>query len=255
MGTSASSKGPGSKTPLVPPWADANPEQPLPPAPEGPRFKSFRVNLGKFVKIGDEQSLRRSIGEYARKATGGASVGTRRFGAVSKAGAAFFGVINDLRQGGTGETIAGMDLSTLAGKDVYFAIQEIVLALTPENGDAEKIRAAMHTALSEALEGVDAFDPLSIDDETLVDMMIFYLRECVFEQVIMDSDKAFQKGDLQKCQEAEGALHDLVGSVVDQHMRPFFVNGVSILMQHQVQEIQQKAIKEVWIEWEGYEPW
>ncbi|MCM2356838.1 MAG: hypothetical protein NDI77_01705 [Geobacteraceae bacterium] len=255
MGTSTSSKGPNNNAPLVPPWADATPDQPLPPPPEGPRFKSFRSNLGKFVNSGEGHYLRRSLGEYARNATGGAGVGARRFGAMSNAGAALFGVINDLRQGGTGEAISGVDLSALAGKDVDFAIQEIVAVLTPVNGDAEKIRAAMHVALSEALEGIDEFDPLSIGDEMLIDMMIFYLRECVFEQVVMDSKEAFQKGDLQRCQDAEGALHDLVSSVVDQHMRPHFANGLTNLTQNQVKDIQQNAIKEVWIEWEGYEPW
>ena len=73
-------------------------------------------------------------------------------------------------------------------------------ALTPENGDAEKIKAAINTALSEALEGLTEFDPTSISDEMLVNIMIFYLRESIFEQVVMDSDRAFQKGNLQECQ-------------------------------------------------------
>lgn len=254
MGTSTSSKGPKNNSPLVPPWADATPDQPIPPQPEGPRFKPFRVNIGKFVSSGENHYLRRSLGEYARTATGGSAVGARRYGAMSKAGSTLFGVINELRQGGTGEESSGVNLSALSGKDVAFAIQEIVTALTPDNGDAEKVRAAMNTALSEALEGIDEFNPLDISDDVLVDMMIFYLRECVFEQVIMDSNEAFQKGDLQKCQDAEGALHDLIGSVVDQHMRPLFLNGVTNLTQNQVRDIQQNAIKEVLLEWEGYEP-
>lgn len=254
MGTSTSSKGPKNNSPLVPPWADATPDQPVPPPPEGPRFKPFRANMGKFVSSGEGHYLLRSLGEYARTATGGAAIGTRRYGAMSKAGSSLFGVINELRQGGTGEANSGINFSFLVGKNVDFAIQEIVTLLTPSNGDAEKIRAAMNVALSEALQGVEEFNPLGISDDTLTDMMVFYIRECVFEQVVMDSNEAFQKGDLQKCQEAEGALHDLVDSVVDQHMRPLFGSGVTNLTQNQVQEIQHKAIKEVWLEWEGYEP-
>jgi len=254
MGTSMSNKGPNKNAPLVPPWADTNPDQPMPPPPAEQRFRAFRVNLGKFVKSGENHYLRRALGEYARTSTGGASVGARRFGAMSKVGVNLFGVINDLRQGGTGQEISGVDLSSLVGKDVDYAIQEIVTALTPENGDAEKIKAAMNTALSEALEGVVEFDPLSISDDVLVNMMIFYLRECIFEQVIMDSDRAFQKGNLQECQDAENALHDLVASVVDQEIRSLLGNGVANLTPDQVKDIQQKAITEVWTEWEGYEP-
>lgn len=254
MGTSTSSKGPKNNSPLVPPWADASPDQPIPTPPDVQRFKPFRVNMGKFVSSGETYYLRRSLGEYARTATGGSAIGARRYGAMSKAGSTLFGVLNELRQGGTGEESSGVNLSSLTGKDVDFAIQEIVTVLTPDNGDAEKIRAAMNAALSEALQGVEEFNPLEITDDMLIDMMIFYLRECVFEQVIMDSNEAFQKGDLQECQEAEGALHDLVGSVVDQHMRPLFLNGVATLTQNQVRDIQQSAVKEVLIEWEGYEP-
>src|SRR5512145_1632242 len=188
MGTSMSNKGPNKNAPLVPPWADAEPNQPMPPPPEGPRFKAFRVNMGKFVKTGEAHYLHRALGEYARTTTGGVSTGARRFGATSNAGVNLFGVINDLRQGGTGQAISGIDLSTLTGKDVDYAIQQIVTALTPDNGDAEKIRAALNTALSEALEGTDEFDPSSISDDMLANIMIFYLRECIFEQVIMDSD-------------------------------------------------------------------
>jgi len=254
MGTSMSNKGPGKNAPLVPPWADANPDQPAPPPPAEQRFKSFRVNLGKFVTSKEPHHLNRALGEYARKATGGATVGTRRFGAVSKAGAALFGVISDLRQGGSGQAITGVDLSLLTGKDIDYAIQEIVNALTPENGDAEKIKAAINTALSEALEGLTEFDPTSISDEMLVNIMIFYLRESIFEQVVMDSDRAFQKGNLQECQEAEGALHDLIASIVDQEMRHLFGNNIRNLTQDQIKDIQLRAITEVWTEWEGYEP-
>ena len=150
--------------------------------------------------------------------------------------------------------ITGVDLSLLTGKDIDYAIQEIVNALTPENGDAEKIKAAINTALSEALEGLTEFDPTSISDEMLVNIVIFYLRESIFEQVVMDSDRAFQKGNLQECQEAEGALHDLIASIVDQEMRHLFGNNIRNLTQDQIKDIQLRAITEVWTEWEGYEP-
>ncbi len=48
MGTSASSKGPRSTSPLVPAWADADPEAPLPP-PEGQRFRAFRTEFGRVA--------------------------------------------------------------------------------------------------------------------------------------------------------------------------------------------------------------
>ncbi len=43
MGTSQSSKGPGGGSPLVPPWADDQPQQPL-PSPQERRFEVVNKN-------------------------------------------------------------------------------------------------------------------------------------------------------------------------------------------------------------------
>lgn len=66
MGTSASSKGPGSGVPLVPPWVEDNPE-----VAEPSRFKAARINLGKFAKNGSEDSLGRGLGYYSKNGLGG----------------------------------------------------------------------------------------------------------------------------------------------------------------------------------------
>jgi hypothetical protein len=84
------------------------------------------------VSSGETHYLRRSLGEYARTATGGSTNGARRYGAMSKAGGKLFGVINEPRQGGTGEESSGVNLSSLTGKDIDFAIQVIVTVLTPD---------------------------------------------------------------------------------------------------------------------------
>jgi len=125
--------------------------------------------------------------------------------------------------------------------------------LTPLNGDAEKIRVAMNVALAEALDGHETFDPTTITDEILTNVLVFYLRECVFEQVVMDSDKAFQKGDLAKCHAAEQALHDLVSIVVDQKLRPYLLGDLDKISAHEISDIQIKAVTDVWKEWEGYD--
>src|SRR5450755_3482583 len=100
MGTSASSKGPGSGVPMVPPWVpaavppseppaendekqkntpqDAGQNQaslstpiaaaaalPSPIAPAG-RFGGARLNLGRFASGGDSRDMRRGIQHYVR---------------------------------------------------------------------------------------------------------------------------------------------------------------------------------------------
>ena len=105
MGTSASSKGPGSGVPMVPPWVPASAPLPPPQEEEGVnlsagagedsgtpdldqsksvavqllsapliipvapprRFNSARRNLGNFAHTGDTAAMRRGVGQYFRQ--------------------------------------------------------------------------------------------------------------------------------------------------------------------------------------------
>jgi hypothetical protein len=252
MGTSGSSQGSRTGSPLVPDWAQIDGAGPV-ASPGTQRFKSFRTALGRFVAHNDHAQLRSALGHYARTATGGRTVGPRRFGAMAQAGGVLFGTLANLAEGGTGAEAAGVDLSSLNGTPTESAIQEIVKALTPDSGDAERVKAAMQIALSEALEGVEEFNPDAITDDVLVSTILAYLVECVFEAIMLESDRAFDKtDDLDQAAEAEAALHELVRSVVDQAMRPKFGAGVRRLTAQQVTQIQIDAVQEVWVIWERY---
>jgi len=253
MGTSSSSKGPGNKGPLVPPWADIDGEGPG-PVPDAARFKAFRTSLGRFVASTNSADLRSALRHYAHTATGGRTQGPRRFGAMARTGGALFGALSEMTAGGAAVQVGGVDLSTLNGSDTDVAIQAIVRALTPPDGDGEKVAAAMTVALSECLEGLEEFDFASITEDMLISIMLAYLRECVFEQVVMDSDRAFQReGSGAAVEDAERSLHALVGSVVEMEMRPLFGGQVRTLSREQVERIQMQAIAQVWAIWEGYE--
>ncbi len=154
MGTSQSSKGPGGGSPLVPPWADDQPQQPL-PSPQERRFAPFRESLGNAVSNGNRADFRKAIGHYARKASGGSSNAARRLGSVTQAGAELFGALVGMPSA-PGEP--SIDLGSLAGLPCEIAISTIAQALTSQDGDSEKICAAMNHALVEALDGVEIFD-------------------------------------------------------------------------------------------------
>jgi hypothetical protein len=251
MGTSTSSKGPGSSNPLVPPWADIDGAGPG-PEPVANRFQGFRTELGKFVSSGDRAHLRKALRHYARSSTGGSDVGPRRFGSMAQAGGALFGVLNQLR---SDPTKAPFNLRALAGRPTQEAIDAIVEALVPENGDAERIRSAMNDALSACLEGVEAFDFANITDELLTSVMITYVIRCVFEQIVLDSDRAFGKATRpEQVERAEIDLLELISVVTDQHMRPLLDGSNQELTNAQIQAAEFAAIREVWKEWEGYVP-
>lgn len=251
MGTSTSSKGANNRSPLVPPWAAVDGAGPG-PKPEENRFKSFRTHLGKFVASGDGNQLRKALGRYARSSTGGSTVGPRRFGAMAQTGAGLYEALNQLR---TNSPNAPVNVAALAGRPTREVIDALVDALVPANGDADRIRSALNEALSTCLEGVQVFDFASITDDVLVNLMVAYTALCIFQAIVMDSDKAFTKGPTPEAVErAEKDLMQLVEVITDKHMLPLLQNGIGNLTTDQMQTVQLTAIKEVWNEWEGFEP-
>lgn len=249
MGTSTSSRGPGNKTPLVPPWADTDGQGPGPtPLPQ--RFKEFRKSLGKFVTTGDRAELHKAVGRYAKTATGGSAVGPRRFGAMAQAGGALFAALAQMR---SGTRPAWLNIGSLDGADTDLAIEAIVQALVPPNGDAERIRSAMNEALSECLQGYDDFDFSHISDEMLIEVMLIYVRQCVFQQIVLDSRDALGKAEeSRRIEEAESELLALVGAATETHMRPLLAGDLQEIDRTQIEQAQLQAIRDIWIEWEEY---
>jgi hypothetical protein len=250
MGTSTSSKGPNDRSPLVPPWADLDGAGPG-PNPDPHRFQAFRTSLGKFVSQGDGRHLRSALRSYARSSTGGSGVAPRRFQAMAQAGGALYSTLQQLRAH-PGQ--APIDLRGLAGRPVREAIDAIVNALVPNNGDADRIRAALDQSLAECLVGVAVFDANLFDAGMLIDVMLAYVARCIFEQIVLDSKDAFAKAKASgQVERAEIALWELVKVVAEQHMRPLFVGQGAPMTAEQIQRLQIEAIRAVWRDWENYE--
>lgn len=251
MGTSTSSKGANNRSPLVPPWADVDGKGPG-PEPEPNRFQGFRTSLGRFVATGDGGALRKGLRAYAHTSTGGSENGPRRFGAMAQAGSGLFDALNALR---VDPAAAPFNLGALAGHSTLELIEALVEALVPVNGDAERIRVALTEALATCLDGVENFDFASITEETIVELMVAYTALCVFEQIVLDSNEAFTKAEsTDRAREAEKELWELVQATTDKHMQPLLQDRIGQMSQADMQAVQLAAIKEVWSEWEGFEP-
>lgn len=251
MGTSTSSKGANNRSPLVPPWADVDGKGPG-PKPEPNRFQGFRTSLGRFVATGDGEALRKGLRAYVHTSTGGAANGPRRFGAMAQAGSGLFNALNALR---VNPAAAPFNLGALAGRSTRELIDALVEALVPVNGDAERIRVALIEALATCLDGVEEFDFATITEETIIELMVTYTALCVFEQIVLDSNDAFTKaGSTDRAREAENELWELVQATTDKHMQPLLQNQIGQMNQADMQAAQLAAIREVWCEWEGFEP-
>ncbi|WP_305910541.1 hypothetical protein Q9L42_020510 (plasmid) [Methylomarinum sp. Ch1-1] len=172
-------------------------------------------------------------------------------GSVTQAGGGLFGILSGA-PAGPGELT--VDLGGLAGLPCELAISEIAQALTSEDGDSDKIRAAMNHALVEALDGVETFDPDRITDDVIVDTMIGYLSESIFLQMVMDSGRAWNKADTPaQAMRAETELRELIKVIVDKHMAPKLAGNVRTFTRQQMVQIERQAIIDSWKEWELYQ--
>lgn len=249
MGTSQSSTGPGGGSPLIPPWVDDQPPQPQ-TTPQPARFKSFRQSLGRFVSGSNQSDLKSAVGHYARGASGGSSSAVRRMGSVIQAGAGLFGALTGAPAAPGGISV---NIGSLAGLPCELAISAITQALTTEDGDSEKIRTAMNHALVEALDGVKVFDPGCITDDVLINTMIGYLAESIFLQMVLDSNKAWNKADTPvKAMRAETDLRELIKVIVDKHMASKLTINIRTFTRQQIAQIERQAIIDAWKEWEAY---
>ncbi len=246
MGTSQSSVGPNGRSPLLPAWVDDS--QALPQTPEPQRLKGFRQAIGRAVQGGGREDVRKALGHYARKASGGKHTAIQKLGKITQAGSGLFGIFS-----GNQQQQYLVNLNSLNGQPCDAVINQITELLVGHHGDSDKIRSAMNVALSEALEGMTTFDENSISVEVIAKMMICYLTESIFIQIAHDAGKAWNKADnLVQISNVENDLRQLIYEVVDIMLAPKFTDDVYQLTTEQIQEIQNQAILDIWEEWENY---
>lgn len=252
MGTSQSSSGPGSSSPLVPPWADDEPQKPLHTPPDA-RFAPFRRSLGRFLKTNNQSDLRSALGHYASKGTGGGDLASRRLGSITNAGATLYIMLSSLAESKVPPDVL-IDLDNLKGQPCDIAIDIITQSLATNDGDTEKIRVAMNHALVDALDGIAVFDPTNITDDIIITIMINYLSEAVFLQIVMDAGKAWTNAETAtQAITAENTLRELIKVIVDKNMAPRLKKNTRTFTKQEMKTLQREVIKIVWREWEGYQ--
>lgn len=190
MGTSQSSKGPGSGVPMIPPWADGSapdgppgddPGQdgqggqdgqpgetptPTPTAPPG-RWGTTRRNLGDYAQTGDSRSMRRALKGYVRSGYGGSGTASRRMGSTATTAGTLSTALSSLAGGATPDPTAVLDRALLVGRNADEIMDAIIEAVRPVDGtqDAEASRAAIRDALSELLARYENANLLQLTDE------------------------------------------------------------------------------------------
>ena len=212
MGTSASSSGPGSGVPLIPPWVpepeiepevvpdgDQDPEidepvvpQPAPPqiAPAG-RFRGARTNLGQFADSGSQGGLRRGLGHYVRSGLGGSRNASRRMTSTARNAGALYGVLQALADGAAPQVDLGIDPTGLAGLPAREIVDRIAEALSPSDGtlDAEASRTSISWALCEFMRREPGADLFALTLEQIFLTVVLYIGADICSRIELDIGK------------------------------------------------------------------
>lgn len=198
MGTSASSRGPGSGVPLVPPWVSpVEPTQPPtepdgppsgdgPGVPEGPllsppqpasppvlapqgRFRGTRICLGRFGSGGRGSDLKKGLSRYVKHGLGGAATGAHRMSGTARTAGLLHSVLSSLGSGQALPVSLGVDPRSLVGRPAREVGDVIIDGVRPTDGtqDTEAARSAMYEAQADLLQQFPQADLAALNAEQI----------------------------------------------------------------------------------------
>lgn len=215
MGTSGSSSGSGSGTPLVPSWLDEpgseplpgnggqappgddtdgespdgqqdtqdpEPKPPVPPPPLSERFRGARTNFSRFAGSGgaDRSALRRAVRDYIRSGTGGSKNAVRRMAPSSATASRALGVFRGLQRDGMQETLRRLNLQKLSGRSVQDIFTGLTEVVCQDGGSIDE--AIARDAWLETIAELDQFGIGNIDaltDEQVTELFLSFIAHSI----------------------------------------------------------------------------
>lgn len=209
MGTSASSNGPGSGVSLDPEWlddigipnidqeSDGNMNSDVIIAPRA-RFSNARRNLGEFVRSGDRDSLRRSLGHYSGTGMGGSRKLAQRMRVSTSIAEGMVHTFRALRDDANFELRSVISKLKEQGANATQIIAAFVSHVCPDGGSLDEIssRNSGTAALSEFLDRNPEADIVNLSDDQIWSLTSSFLANEVFNRIQMDIGQAFEMQDL-----------------------------------------------------------
>jgi hypothetical protein len=275
MGTSGSSRGPGSGTSLVPTWlnepapgplpgnvppsadddSDDNPgadgNNPLPTKPDDSsrptiqappftgRFASARGNFTSFAGSGgnDRPALRRAVRDYVRTGSGGSA------NAASNA----LGLFRGFQRDGVGETLARLNLSELAGRparEVFLGLTEVVCKDGGSIDEAIAREAWLETVAE--VDGLGVSDLNNLSTDQIKEFFISFIANAVETKLMQEIGvNGLKVADLNTIQTFEAQLEAYIrGSVRDSFTSD--LTDLSSMTDGQIRGVVDKTFKEAW---------
>lgn len=275
MGTSASSMGPGAGVSLDPEWLDdielpnqdntpsdgqnddnsENDNQPnekevddgeklVPDIAPKFRFASARKKMGEYVRSGNKDFLRKSLGHYSKTGMGGAKNLSRRMRTSTKVAANFFQTFQSLRDN---ENFAlGKILSELQGRgaNANEIIDTIIDNVCPNGGSLDEVscRDSGRFALSEFMSQNPDADISKLTDDQIWFLTGIFLGNEAFSRIQLDIGQAFEKQDVSAVERVNrmNEMKDYLQSEISAQLNRLRNSGSQMI---DMQKLFQTAIK------------
>lgn len=291
MGTSQSSNGSPSGTPMVPPWTPDVPSSQQPdtgvdgdapvdssdsgitpstdgnensPSQDGnkgspiappSRFGGARRNLGDYARTGDSSSMKKGLGQYVRKGYGGSATATRRLASTATTAQSLFSALSTGGNNNYSGEGGALDPAALSGKTVYEVMDIIVEAVAPVDGtqDTEASRESIKDALADLLNAHPDANLNDLSEEQKELAIERFVSGDVFRRIDLDLGKCIREKS-PNFSSALGRLKeikDYVRETVSSAFRSLKKSG-HVITNKTVVGIVQNSIKETCEVFEGY---
>lgn len=286
MGTSNRSSGSGSGTPLVPSFlTDGGPpnlgtapsgQQPGPPngvtpaSPSAPptgsrppiprastdseRFRPARAGVTRFARNRDRETLRRAIGSYVRRGTGGRTGATGRMGSSRSAAAALGGFVRTVQTAGTAEALRSIGLAACIGRPAADVLPHLLETLCPDGGRIDEgiAREAFQNAIVEfAAQDLPTIDQLTAEQWRV--LLIDFVVRSIQLRIIADiGQRIFDvPTDVATALAAETVMHNIIQATV-QHQLGEVLERLGTVSEDQVRRLTDEAYERAWGAFEAF---
>ncbi|MCP4471413.1 MAG: hypothetical protein GY815_12155 [Gammaproteobacteria bacterium] len=282
MGTSGSSSGSGSGTPLVPSWLgggdsgalpggddpptpdgndgdddqgtpqspDSNPKPPIPPVAAPERFRSARTNFSRFAGSGgsDGRALRRAVRDYVRSGTGGSANAVRRMGTARSAASNALGVFRGIQRDGVQETLRRLNLQSFAGRpiqDIFVGLTEVICQDGGTIDEAITRDAWLETIASLEQFDIEDSDALSADQiqEVFLSFVAHTVEARLYQEIGVNGFKFSE--DLQDIEGFDKQFRDYI----ERSVRDSFACDLSDMADfsdNEIRDIVDKTYLDAW---------
>jgi hypothetical protein len=288
MGTSGSSRGPGSNSALVPTWLIDSAAGPLPgsddavpadgpgtdggdhpaaptdddaprpaiqPPPVSGRFGEARGNFTSFASSGggDRRALRRAVRDYVRSGARGSGNAVRRMGSSRATASGALGVFRGFQRDGVADTLLRLNLGNLVGRstrEVFIGLTDVVCRDGGPIDEAIARDAWLETCAELERFGIGNLDALTTDQvrEVFLTFVVHAVETKLFQDIGVNG---FRVADLGAIEAFEAQFR----SYVERAVRDSFASDLSQLSSFSDQQIRSIVDQTYRDAWELFETW